>query len=136
MAHGQHVGIPRKPRLAWKSRADLAGHDCMDFSNVRRLQQAEASGRRLKRKPNWSPETQHKAEIQLSTNYGRPFWILPSAAYLWVEQRTVFFRWIKKGEEVKHINITSHSTKNIETFIFEGTLGPFLECGGFNPRHS
>ena len=59
-----------------------------------------------------------------------------SAAYFWVEQRTVFFRWIKRGEEVKHINTTSHSAKNIETFIFEGTLGPFLECGGFNPRHS
>ena len=44
-----------------------------------------------------------------------------------------FSWWIKGGEEVKRINMTSHGMKNIELFTFEGIPGPFCECGGFSP---
>ena len=79
------------------------------------------------KRPNWLFEGFcHKAKIYFSTKNGRLFQILPNQSIIsgWAEDW--IFWWVKGGEEVKRINITSRGMKKHWIVYFWRDSGPFL----------
>ena len=123
------MGTPEAQRLA-ETRADWADDNTENFSNVPRIWQAVAGGRRAKRS-----QSGHLRILQQGKNPNRHpkmddlSGTFQDKAYFRVEQRTVFFWARVKGRGSKGHNIDLNSIKTSNYSIAGGSCAGKKEGG-------